>query len=162
MEEKSLEQLKQDFIDKIAPYKQGVADEFLKRKNGYGEPEAVEGLQDAYLQAALRMIEIQKRQGYFAKKDLLPADFTKIQTTAKKFGETIDYTFSADKHHLEELERYDIESVLIRSLCGTDDYANEHRLYSSAGQSLFIFDPNYGREATYNIKFKNWKVKLDF
>lgn len=73
----------------------------------------------------------------------------------KKFGETIDYTFSADKHHLEELERYDIESVLIRSLCGTDDYANEHRLYSSAGQSLFIFDPNYGREATYNIKFKN-------
>lgn len=73
----------------------------------------------------------------------------------KKFGETIDYTFSADKHHLEELERYDIESVLIRSLCGTDDYANEHRLYSSAGQSLFIFDPAYGREATYNIKFKN-------
>lgn len=73
----------------------------------------------------------------------------------KKFGETIDYTFSADKHHLEELERYDIESVLIRSLCGTDDYANEHRLYSSAGQSLFIFDPRYGREATYNIKFKD-------
>ncbi len=73
----------------------------------------------------------------------------------KKFGETIDYTFSADKHHLEELDRYGIESVLIPPLCGTDDYANEHRLYSSAGQSLFIFDPEYGRETTYNIKFKN-------
>lgn len=74
---------------------------------------------------------------------------------SKQFGETIDYTFSADKHHLEELDRYGIESVLIPSLCGTDDYANEHRLYSSAGQMLFIFDPRYGREATYNIKFKN-------
>ena len=74
---------------------------------------------------------------------------------SKQFGETIDYTFSADKHHLEELDRYGIESVLIPSLCGTDDYANEHRLYSSAGQMLFIFDSQYGREATYNIKFKN-------
>ena len=74
---------------------------------------------------------------------------------SKQFGETIDYTFSADKHHLEELDRYGIESVLIPSLCGTDDYANEHRLYSSAGQMLFIFDPQYGREATYNIKFNN-------
>lgn len=74
---------------------------------------------------------------------------------SKQFGETIDYTFSADKHHLEELDRYGIESVLIPSLCGVDDYANEHRLYSSAGQMLFIFDPKYGREATYNIKFKS-------
>ena len=74
---------------------------------------------------------------------------------SKQFGETIDYTFSADKHHLEELDRYGIESVLIPSLCGTDDYANEHRLYSSAGQMLFIFDSQHGREATYNIKFKN-------
>lgn len=74
---------------------------------------------------------------------------------SKQFGETIDYTFSADKHHLEELDRYGIESVLIPSLCGTDDYANERRLYSSAGQMLFIFDSQYGREATYNIKFKN-------
>lgn len=74
---------------------------------------------------------------------------------SKQFGETIDYTFSADKHHFEALDRYGIESVLIPSLCGTDDYANEHRLYSNAGQMLFIFDPAYGREATYNIKFKN-------
>ena len=70
----------------------------------------------------------------------------------KLFGETIDYTISADKHHLEEFESFGIESMLVRSLCGTDDYANEHRLYSKAGQSFFIFTKDEGRQCTYNIK----------
>jgi hypothetical protein len=70
---------------------------------------------------------------------------------SRKFGETIDYTISGDKHHLEEFEQFDIESILVRSLCGTDDYANEHRLYSKAGQTLLIFNNEYGREATYHI-----------
>ena len=71
----------------------------------------------------------------------------------KLFNETIDYTISADKHHLEEFESFGIESILVRSLCGTDDYANDHRLYSKAGQSLFIFSKEEdGRECTYNIK----------
>ena len=69
----------------------------------------------------------------------------------KKFGETIDYTISGDKHHLEELERYGVESILVRSLCGTDDYANSKRLYSKAGQTLIIFNNAYGRECTYNF-----------
>lgn len=72
----------------------------------------------------------------------------------KKYGETIDYTISADKHHLEEFERYGIESILVRSLCGTDDYANDNRLYSSPGQSLFIFNEEDGRVATYHIKVR--------
>lgn len=70
---------------------------------------------------------------------------------SRKFGETIDYTISGDKHHLEEFEQFDIESVLIRSLCGTDDYANEKRLYSKPGQTLMIFNLEDGREATYHI-----------
>lgn len=69
----------------------------------------------------------------------------------KKYGETIDYTISGDKHHLEEFEKLGIENILIRSLCGTDDYANGHRLYSKPGQTLLIFNEEYGREATYNI-----------
>lgn len=73
----------------------------------------------------------------------------------KKYGETIDYTLSGDKHHLEEFEQFDIESILIRSFCGTDDYSNEHRLYSSAGQTLIFFNNECGRDCTYNIKFKN-------
>ena len=70
---------------------------------------------------------------------------------SRKFGETIDYTVSGDKHHLEEFEQFDIESILIRSLCGTDDYANNKRLYSKAGQTLMIFNDMYGRESTYHI-----------
>ena len=70
----------------------------------------------------------------------------------KKYGLSIDYTVSADKHHIEEFEQMGIESVLIRSLCGTDDHANNGRLYSSPGQTLMIFSPEEGRECTYNIK----------
>lgn len=70
----------------------------------------------------------------------------------KKYGKTIDYTVSADKHHIEEFETMGIESVLVRSLCGTDEYANNHRLYSAPGQTLMIFTPDDGRECTYNIK----------
>ena len=70
---------------------------------------------------------------------------------SRKFGETIDYTISGDKHHLEEFEQFDIESILIRSLCGTDDYANGKRLYSKPGQTLIIFNLEEGRESTYHI-----------
>lgn len=70
---------------------------------------------------------------------------------SKLYGETIDYTISGDKHHLEEFEQYGIESIIVRSLCGTDEYANNKRLYSKAGQTLIIFNDKYGREATYHI-----------
>ena len=70
----------------------------------------------------------------------------------KKYGKTIDYTVSADKHHIEEFEQMGIESILVRSLCGTDEYSNNNRLYSAPGQTLMIFSPGEGRECTYNIK----------
>ena len=70
----------------------------------------------------------------------------------KKYGKTIDYTISADKHHIEEFEQMGIESILVRSLCGTDAYANNIRAYSATGQTLMIFSPEEGRECTYNIK----------
>lgn len=70
---------------------------------------------------------------------------------SRRFGETIDYTISGDKHHLEEFERFDIESILIRSLCGADEYSNNNRLYSRPGQTLMIFNDVYGREATYHV-----------
>ncbi len=70
----------------------------------------------------------------------------------KKYGKTIDYTVSADKHHIEEFEQMGIESILVRSLCGTDEYSNNNRLYSAPGQTLMIFTPEEGRDGTYNIK----------
>ena len=70
----------------------------------------------------------------------------------KLYGETIDYTISADKHHIESFESYGIENILVSALCGTDDYANEHRLYSDAGQTMLIFTKEDGKLCQYNIK----------
>lgn len=70
----------------------------------------------------------------------------------KKYGKTIDYTFSGDKHHLEAFEQFGIESTLVGSLCGTDEYANNKRLYSYPMQTLCIFTPEDGKLCSYNIK----------
>ena len=83
--------------------------------------------------------------------------FTDIGVTvntlfSKKFGKTIDYTFSGDKHHLESFEQFGIESALVGSLCGTDEYANNKRLYSYPMQTLCIFTPDDGKLCSYNIK----------
>jgi hypothetical protein len=70
----------------------------------------------------------------------------------KKYGKSIDYTFSADKHHLESFEQFGIESTLVGSMCGTDEYANNKRLYSIPMQTLCIFTPDDGKLCSYNIK----------
>jgi len=70
----------------------------------------------------------------------------------KLYRENIDYTILGDKHHIEEFEQLDIENILVRSLCGTDSYANNLRLYSKAGQTLIFFTKEEGRLCTYNIK----------
>lgn len=71
---------------------------------------------------------------------------------SKKYGTTIDYTFSGDKHHLESFEQFGVESALVGSLCGTDEFANNKRLYSNPMQTLCIFTPEDGKLCTYNIK----------
>ena len=71
---------------------------------------------------------------------------------SKKYGKTIEYTFSGDKHHLESFEQFGIESALVGSLCGTDEYANNKRLYSNPMQTLCIFTPEDGKLCSYNIK----------
>mgnify|MGYP002626895685 CR=1 FL=1 len=69
----------------------------------------------------------------------------------KMFGQDISYTISGDKHHYEDIERLGIESILVSSLCGTDNYANSLRLYGKAGQTFMVFNEEYGRESTYHI-----------
>lgn len=72
---------------------------------------------------------------------------------SKQYGLDIEYTFSGDKHHAEMNDSYGIENVLVSSLCGTDNYANNKRLYSKAGQTLCIFNKEDGKVCTYNITF---------
>lgn len=72
---------------------------------------------------------------------------------SKKYGFDVEYVFSGDKHHAESIDSYGIENVLVSSLCGTDNYANNKRLYSKAGQTLCIFNREDGKVCTYNITF---------
>lgn len=70
----------------------------------------------------------------------------------KKYSRGIDYILLADKHHKEEFEELGISSMIVPCLCGTDDYANGKRLYSTPSQLLMIFKPEIGADACYQIK----------
>lgn len=65
---------------------------------------------------------------------------------------SIDYLILADKHHRELSENTGIESILVGSLCGTDEYANNKRLYSYPSQTLMIFNKDDGKLCQYDIK----------
>lgn len=70
----------------------------------------------------------------------------------KKYSSDIDYVLLADKHHKEEFEELGIESMIAPCLCGTDDYANGKRLYSTPAQLMMVFRPGIGADAYYQIK----------
>lgn len=70
----------------------------------------------------------------------------------RMYGRSIDYLVVADQHHLEMVEDTGIESILVGSLCGTDEYANNRRLYSYPSQTLMMFNEEDGKYCQYNIK----------
>ena len=70
----------------------------------------------------------------------------------KKYSSEIDYVLLADKHHKEEFEELGIESMIAPCLCGTDDYANGKRLYSTPAQLMLVFRPGIGADGCYQIK----------
>lgn len=73
---------------------------------------------------------------------------------SKRYGVDVDYIILGHRHHKEVLEELGIEVIGVRSLCGTDEYANKKRLYSTPGQSLLIFDPDEGLDARYDLLLK--------
>jgi len=70
----------------------------------------------------------------------------------RKFGKKIDYILLADKHHREVYEEFGITSMICGSLCGSDDYANDKRLFSDPEQLLLIMDYGRGVDAEYHLK----------
>lgn len=70
----------------------------------------------------------------------------------RRYGLDVEYVFSGDKHHSETIDSYGIDNVMVSSLCGTDDYANNKRLYANPAQTLCIFNKEDGKICTYNIK----------
>ena len=72
----------------------------------------------------------------------------------KRYGRDIDYILLADKHHRDEFEELGVCAMISGSLCGTDDYANDRRLYSNPEQLLLIMNHDCGVDATYHIRCK--------
>lgn len=70
----------------------------------------------------------------------------------KKYGNDIEYILLGDKHHREDFEELGVTAMLCGSLCGSDDYANDRRLFSTPSQMLLIFNPEDGLDAEYRIK----------
>ena len=70
----------------------------------------------------------------------------------KKYGKNIEYIVLGDKHHRESFNELGVTATICGSLCGTDDYANDKRLYSHPEQLLLIVDPSYGVDAEYRLK----------
>lgn len=70
----------------------------------------------------------------------------------KKYGKDIEYILLGDKHHRESFNELGVTATVCGSLCGTDDYANDKRLYSHPEQLLLIVDPEYGIDAEYRLK----------
>lgn len=69
----------------------------------------------------------------------------------KELGKNIECIILGDKHHRESFEELGVVSMICGSLCGTDDYANEKRLFSTPSQLLLIFNQN-GLDAEYRLQ----------
>lgn len=70
----------------------------------------------------------------------------------KKCGIDFEYLILGDKHHYERIDELGITSVICGALCGTDDYANDKRLYSDPSQLLLIVNEEEGVDAEYKLK----------
>ena len=70
----------------------------------------------------------------------------------RKYGRDVSCFIMGDKHHSEEFEELGIRSMIAGSLCGTDDYANGKRLYSTPEQLMVFFRDGYGVDAIYHLK----------
>lgn len=69
----------------------------------------------------------------------------------KKYGIDLEYILLGDKHHRESFNELGITAMLCGSLCGSDDYANEKRLYAEPSQMLLIVNEEDGVDAEYRL-----------
>lgn len=79
---------------------------------------------------------------------------TQMLTTLlfKTCGKDIEFVILGDKHHHESFEELGVVSEFCGSLCGTGEYANNKRLYSTPSQLLLIVNPAVGVDAEYRLK----------
>ena len=70
----------------------------------------------------------------------------------KRYGKNVECIILGDKHHVESYEELDIQSMMCGSLCGSDDYANDKRLYTAPSQLMCIVTPKDGIDAEYRLR----------
>lgn len=70
----------------------------------------------------------------------------------KKYRKDIEYILLGDKHHRESFNELGVTSMVCGSLCGTDQYASDKRLYSTPSQLLLIVNKDNGVDAEYRLK----------
>lgn len=69
----------------------------------------------------------------------------------KQYGKNIECILLGDKHHRESFEELGVVSMICGSLCGSDDYANDKRLFSSPSQLMLIVNSDVGIDAEYRL-----------
>lgn len=70
----------------------------------------------------------------------------------KKYGKDIECIILGDKHHRESFDELGVTAMICGSLCGTDDHANNKRLFSTPSQLLLIVNKEFGIDAEYRLK----------
>lgn len=70
----------------------------------------------------------------------------------KQYGIDLEYIILGDKHHRESFEELGVTAMICGSLCGSDDYANDKRLFSSPSQTLLIVNEETGVDAEYRLR----------
>ena len=70
----------------------------------------------------------------------------------KKYGRDVEYIVLGDKHHRESFDELGVTASICGSLCGTDDFANSKRLFSTPSQLLLIVNKNSGVDAEYRLR----------
>lgn len=74
---------------------------------------------------------------------------------SKAYGTDIDYVIAGHVHHQTSKENGKHSEVLtVRSMVGIDDYAMSLNRTSDTGASLFIFDSEFGKTTSYDLKVK--------
>lgn len=80
------------------------------------------------------------------------------QLFAKKYGINIDTVIGGHIHHNTADEDLGVEYITGGSMCGTDDFSNNGRMFSIPSQTLLFYsEDSVGKECRYDITFSDGK-----
>ena len=89
--------------------------------------------------------------GDLEKKDSL---LTLSTVFRRKHGRDIDYFLTGHLHSAASEDVVGMKSIRVSSLCGTDEYAKNKRLFSAPGQTMLFFRENVNSYTRIDIEFE--------